>query len=139
MEPGFEFITQHLIMERHLNSAGNLFGGTVLSWLDEAGAMFVMERIRYQNIVTISMDDVYFRNPGQLSDNIKIFGKITQIKSSSIEIQTRAYAVNPVDGISRQIISCKIVFVCLNEDKKPYPYFRKAPAGIELKQSMNRG
>ena len=32
---GFEIVTRHLILDRDLNHFGNLFGGTLLHWLDE--------------------------------------------------------------------------------------------------------
>ena len=41
---GFDLVTRHLVIERDLNPAGNLFGGTMLAWLDEATALPEAER-----------------------------------------------------------------------------------------------
>jgi Acyl-CoA hydrolase len=44
---------------------GNLFGGTLLSWLDEAGAAFAGYLCRAPNMVTLKMEEVLFRRPVQ--------------------------------------------------------------------------
>ena len=63
-------------MGRHLNSHQNLFGGVILSWLDVGAAVYTMEKIQYSNIVTVAMENVFFKNPGKPGDNVKIFGKV---------------------------------------------------------------
>ena len=58
-------------MEKHLNAQGNMFGGVVLAWLDEAAALYTMEKIRYTNIVTVSMDNVNFLFTELMDDDIR--------------------------------------------------------------------
>ena len=57
---GFQIVTRHLVMEKDLNYHGNLYGGTMLAWLDESSALFVMESIGYTNFVTAGMENVRF-------------------------------------------------------------------------------
>ena len=121
-----------------MNSYGNLFGGTVLAWLDEAGALYVREKIRYENFVTVGMDDVYFKNPGKKGDTIKVFGKVTSVKQSSIQLNVRAYSVEPVSQASKEIIACKVVYACLGEDNKPFPYFFSNEFGRAFKKEFQK-
>ena len=118
----FEVVTRHIVMERDLNSFGNLFGGVILAWLDEAAALFVMEKTGYGNIVTVSMDDVRFKAPGRRGDAIVISCRVVTTGRSSITVEARALVNEPEIKARRQIIDCRITYVCL-EGGRPTPYF----------------
>lgn len=120
---GMELSTQHIVMSRDLNQHGFLFGGQMLAWIDEGCAMYVMEKIRYSNIVTVSMDNVIFRSPGLLGDIIQIFSKIEKIGKSSITIRTTSIAKNQKTKEVREIIDCRVTYVCLDESGKAFHYF----------------
>ena len=117
-----DIITQHYIISRDLNAHGNLFGGTVLAWLDEAGAIYIIDKTGYSNIVTVSMHDVNFRNPGKMGNIVKIYGEIMKKGKSSITV--RVDAVNETPGCEKRvIIDCTITYVFLDNSGKPYPFF----------------
>ncbi|MCC6275078.1 MAG: acyl-CoA thioesterase [Leptospiraceae bacterium] len=120
-----DLVTQHIIMSKDLNAHGNLFGGIMLAWVDEAAALYVMEKISYTNIVTVNMDDIYFQNPGRNGDIIQIYASIEKKGSSSLTVRTTAISFNSVSKERKEIISCKVVFVCLDENRKPFAFFRK--------------
>ncbi|HNJ04745.1 MAG TPA: hotdog domain-containing protein, partial [Leptospiraceae bacterium] len=67
-ETPFDIVTRHLVMEKDLNAFGNLFGGNMLAWIDEASALYVMEQIGFANFVTVSFDDVNFKAPARRGD-----------------------------------------------------------------------
>lgn len=125
-----ELVTQHFIMAKDLNAYGNLFGGKVLAWLDEAGAVFVIQKINYTNIVTVAMDEVTFRNAAHLGDIIQIYAEIIHTGKSSITVRVEAktnYTELHKDSSSfLVIIDCKITYVCLGENGRPFPFFVKA-------------
>jgi len=118
----FEVVTRHIVMERDLNSFGNLFGGALLAWLDEAAGLFVMEKTGYANFVTVSFDDVIFKAPGRRGEAIGIYCRILRIGRSSISVEAKALVHEPETNEKRQIIDCRIAYVCL-KDGKPTPYF----------------
>src|SRR5690606_13517328 len=82
----FEVSTRHLVMERHLNPYGNVFGGTVLAWLDEGAALFLMEKIGYTNFVTVSMNHVDFKAPGHRGDAVQILCRVLRTGRSSVTV-----------------------------------------------------
>ncbi|MCB1172207.1 MAG: acyl-CoA thioesterase [Leptospiraceae bacterium] len=123
IQEGYELATRHLVMEKDLNYFGNLFGGAMLAWLDEASAAYLMDKIGYANFVTLKLEDVFFKAPAKRGDALAIYCKILNTGRSSISIRTRAWVHIPVSGAKREIIDCKITFVCLQEGK-PYAYFR---------------
>lgn len=121
-EESFEIVTRHIVMDRDLNAHGNLFGGIMLAWLDEASALFVMEKIGYTNFVTVNMQDVSFKSPGNRGDAIVLYSRVLETGRSSITVQSRALAHDPEKDIKREVINCRVTFVCL-KDGKPFPYF----------------
>lgn len=120
---GYEIATRHMIMERDLNSFGHLFGGSMLAWLDEGTALFLMDKIGFSDFVTVSMQNVDFTAPGRRGDPIVICCRILKTGRSSVVAQSKAFAQDPLHGNDREIISCEITYVCLKNDK-PYPYFQ---------------
>jgi len=118
-----DLVTQHLVQPDDLNYHHNLFGGQLLSWIDEGVAMFVMTKIRYTNIVTVSMDNVAFRSPGKAGDIIQIYACIVKTGRSSVKAKTIAITNNPETGTKSEVIESEITYVCLDKDKKPFPYF----------------
>jgi len=119
---GFEIVTRRLVMSADLNAAGYLFGGRMLAWLDEGSALYVMERIGYKDIVTVSMADVSFHAPGRLGDAVVIYCRVLETGRSSITVQTRALVHEPGGARPREVITCRFVYVCL-KNGKPYAYF----------------
>lgn len=120
---GMELVTQHLVMAASLNAHGNLFGGIMLAWLDEAAAIFGMRKIGYTNIVTVNMDDVDFKTPGRNGDMIQIYACIEKQGRSSFTVRTTAMSLQRDTLEEREVISCRITFVCLNQEGKPFPFF----------------
>lgn len=122
----FEIVTRHIVMERHLNAFNNLFGGVILSWLDEASALYVMEAIGYSNFVTVSLDDVNFKAPARRGDAVVIYSRVLRVGRSSITVQTQAWVHEPTSLEKTEIIVCSVTFVCLDEHGKPFSYFASA-------------
>ena len=62
-------ISTHICKASNLGVAGNLFGGTMLGWLDEAGAAFAAQYCDTPRMVTVKMSETHFKKPvsqGQL-------------------------------------------------------------------------
>ena len=53
-------ITQKIAMTRDLGVHGNLFGGNMLSWIDEAAGLMATKICRTTNMVTVKMEEVNF-------------------------------------------------------------------------------
>ena len=129
---GMELITQHIVMSKDLNAHGNLFGGIMLAWIDESAAIYSMRKIGYTNIVTVNMDDVNFKTPGKIGDIIQIYAGIERVGNSSVIIKTKSISL-PIGKIeAREIIQCKVTFVCLDDYGKPFPYFEKNRSSLNL-------
>lgn len=96
----------------------------MLSWLDEGVAMYTMGKIQFTNIVTASMKDVKFKSPGKLGDIIQIYAQVDRVGKASVDIKAIAISNNPEKRKLSEIIDCLITYVCLDEQGKPFSYFK---------------
>lgn len=61
----------HIVRPTDLNSAKRLFGGTLMSWIDEA-AVIVAKRHSNMNVTTASVDNLSFLSAARMRDVIVI-------------------------------------------------------------------
>ena len=120
---------------------GNLFGGAMLSWLDEAGAAFAGYLCRTPNMVTLKMDEVQFRRPVKISHHVRIYAKVHKVGQSSLTINVEARRFDFVKEIEEIVCSTQIVYVKIDEEGKAEPideHLRATMADASLSDLMQR-
>ncbi len=119
------FYSRKLIKPQDMNAHGTLFGGTVLSWIDEESAIFVSCQLGKGNVVTKFMSEIDFVSSATLGDIIEIGMETVSFGKSSITV--RCVVRNK---FTKEVIIKidKIVFVHLDEDGKPTPHNIEVPA-----------
>jgi acyl-CoA thioesterase YciA len=124
---GYQLCTRNMIMYPDLSVCGRLFGGKLLSWIDEAMAMQAMSIMKTQNIVTKKISEVNFLAPAQLGDVLEIWGEEVKRGSSSLTMHGKVIVRREVEGEANlvSICDCTIVFVALNENGKPRAWNKK--------------
>jgi len=118
----YKIITKHTVIPPHLNMHSNLFGGVMLSWLDEAGYLYAVEICRSTNIVTVAMNNIVFKSPVRLGDIVTFYGKLLKIGKTSITIKLKAEifsVINSNSSSNNPVIECEIVFVKVDENGIP--------------------
>lgn len=118
----YNLISRHLVLSRDLNPFGNVFGGQMLSWLDETSYVFLVHETGYSNFVTVAMEDVKFHAPAVLGDTVSFYGKIINTGRSSATVRNRAFVHNTKTGNKTEIINCTVTFVAL-KNGRPFPFF----------------
>lgn len=84
------YITTKICQAGEIGIHGNLFGGTMLAWLDEAGASLAAYLCATPDMITLKMKEVLFKRPVKTGDHIRLFGEILQIGNSSITLSLEA-------------------------------------------------
>lgn len=110
------FFSRKLIKPEDLNAHGTLFGGTVLAWIDEEAAIYVLCQLGESNIVTKYMSEINFVNSAKLGEVIEIGMETVKFGTSSITVKClvrNKFNKEPIISID------KIVFVHLDEFGKP--------------------
>lgn len=113
------FFSRKLIKPQDLNAHGTLFGGSVLSWVDEESAIFVTCQLNKGNIVTKYMSEINFVSSAGLGDIIEIGMETVKFGKTSITVRCEVRNKFSKDTI---IKIDKIVFVHLGDDGKPTPH-----------------
>ena len=111
-----QFYSRKIIKPQNLNNYGTLFGGTVLSWIDEEAAVFVACQLGKKNIVTKYMSEVNFVHSGELGDVIEIGMETVKFGTSSITVRCEVRT----KFSKRTIVTIeKIVFVHVDKNGRP--------------------
>lgn len=113
------FFSRKLIKPQDLNAHGTLFGGSVLSWVDEESAIFVTCQLNKGNIVTKYMSEINFVSSAGLGDIIEIGMETVKFGRTSITVRCEVRNKFSKDTI---IKIDQIVFVHLGDDGKPKPH-----------------
>ena len=120
-----------LMMPRDTNAHGTIFGGVILSYLDQAGAIEA-RRQGCRFMVTVSMDKVVFHEPVFVGDLVSFWTETVKIGNTSITIKVTCEAIRGNDPDMRVVVTeATVVYVNVGEDRKPAPIKRKANAYSE--------
>ncbi len=114
-----QFHSRKLIKPQDLNAHGTLFGGTVLSWVDEEAAIFVSCQLGKGNIVTKYMSEINFVNSAKLGEVIEIGMETVKFGRSSITVKSEVRNKFTKETI---ITIDKIVFVHVDQFGRPQPH-----------------
>ena len=99
----------HLLMPKCLNAAGYLFGGQLLAWIDETAGI-VAKRHAEMNVVTVAVDNMYFKTGARVDDTIVLIGRLTHVGGSSMEVRIDTYAES-LSGVRTMINRAYFVMV----------------------------
>jgi acyl-CoA thioesterase YciA len=110
---------------------GNLFGGTMLSWLDEAGAAFAGYLCRTPNLVTLKMDEVQFKRPVKISHHVRIYARVNKIGTSSLTINVEARRFDFEKELEEIVCSTRMVYVKIDADGKATPIDERLRATMD--------
>lgn len=114
----------------------NLFGGTMLSWMDEAGGTMAAELACTPNMITLKMDEVIFKKPVRVSDHIRIYGKLLAVGNSSLTLQVEAKKFCFKQQTEESVCSTKMTFVNIDEYGRSHPI--NPPIREKLKEISNQ-
>jgi acyl-CoA thioesterase YciA len=117
----FVLISTHPIKKSDLGFHGNLFGGTLLAWLDAAGAAYAMEVCDSPRMVTVKIDECVFKKSAKEGQLLKIYGKVLDIGNSSLTLELEARSHNVYSGTQSVILSTNIKFVRIDENGDSIP------------------
>ncbi len=120
---------------------GNLFGGTMLSWLDEAGAAFAGYLCRAPNMVTLKMDEVLFRRPVKISHHVRIYARVVKIGTTSLTINVEARRFDFNKDLEELVCSTRMVYVKIDAEGNASPIderLRATMAGDSLNDLAQR-
>ncbi len=114
-----------VLMPKDTNAHGTIFGGVILSYIDQAGAVEAKQHGADQ-IVTIAMREVVFHEPVYVGDLVSFYTRLIRLGNTSITVAVEVVATRG-DDVSRhvKVTEAEVTFVNLGPDRKPKPIPQK--------------
>ena len=113
-------LTARLMMPTDANVLGNVFGGAIMRYMDEAAAI-VAWRHAGRNVVTASIDRMNFFAPVYVGNLLILKASVNYVGTTSMEIGVRIEAQDPSTRKGVHAGSCYLTYVALDEKGKPTP------------------
>jgi acyl-CoA hydrolase len=111
-------IMTELVLPSHTNSLGTIFGGTIMAWIDIAGAI-AAQRHSAKEVVTASIDRLDFVAPVYKGWVVNLKASVNYTSRTSMEVGVRVEAENPKTGETFHTASAYCTFVALGSNGKP--------------------
>ena len=116
-----ELLTSKIAMAKDLGVHGNLFGGNMLAWIDEAAAALASKVCQTPNVVTVKLEEVVFKKAVKEGFLIQIYGKVEHVGNTSIRLLMEARKHNVYTGEEEPVCVTKITFVQIDDHGSPIP------------------
>jgi acyl-CoA thioesterase YciA len=116
-----------VMMPKDTNALGTIFGGVILSYIDQAGAV---EAHRHcpGRIVTVAMREVVFHAPVFVGDLVSFWTHTVRLGTTSVTVHVEVEAERGHPGGPKvKVTEADVVFVHVGQDGRPLPIAR--PAG----------
>jgi len=110
-----------IMMPKDTNAYGTIFGGVILSYIDQAGAVEARKH-RTDLLVTIAMREVVFHKPVYVGDLVSFYTELVRIGNTSITVAVEVVATrgnNPREHV--KVTQAEVTFVNVGADRKPKP------------------
>ena len=116
-----ELISTHICKGQNIGVHGNLFGGVMLGWLDEAGGAFAAQYCDTPRMVTLKMSETIFKKPVRPGHLIKIYGEVCGTGTTSMRIKLEARRHSPYNGTQKTVCETEITYIRVDGDGEPIP------------------
>ncbi len=124
-------------MPRDTNQYGTIFGGVILSYIDQAG--FVEARRHgCHRWVTAAINAVEFQAPVNVGDVICLYTTTTRTGTSSVTVKIEVVAERYMTGETVDVTAADMTLVAVDPTGKPIP-FRSPPTVVEPGVTLNKG
>jgi len=110
-----------LAMPADTNSAGDIFGGWLMSQVDIAGSTLA-HREADGRTVTVAVDNFIFLKPVYVGDLLSFYATVLSIGNTSLKIEVEGYAERKrrVDECQK-VVTAQLTYVAIDHYRKPRP------------------
>ena len=110
-----------VMMPRDTNPTGTIFGGIILSYIDQAGAVEFRNRSD-KKLVTVAMHEVKFLAPVFVGDLVSFYTETVKIGNTSLTVRVTVEAKRgqaPHETV--RVTQAEVVYVAVDEQGRPVP------------------
>ena len=114
------------LLPRDTNSAGTIFGGVILSYIDMAGAIEAHRRTGMERFVTVAMREVIFHKPVFVGDLVSFYAETVKIGNTSITIRVIVETERVASSTQvERVTEAEVVYVAVDAQRRKTPITKK--------------
>jgi len=117
-EPRGELTVRTIAMPADTNANGDIFGGWVMSRMDQAGGIAGVERAQGR-VVTVAVDAMHFISPVHVGDVLSVHTQVERVGRTSMTIRIEAWAKRFQTRLRQKVTVATFTFVAIDEDGRP--------------------
>lgn len=114
------------MMPRDTNVHGTIFGGIILSYIDQAGAVHV-RRHGCHNVVTVALDKVVFHEPVYVGDVVSFHTRTLSTGRTSVRVRVTVEAARYATNAVITVTEADVVYVNVDTERRPMPLAHDTP------------
>jgi len=105
-------------MPADANAYGDIFGGWLLSVMDNGAGLIAARRARGR-AVTVAIDAMVFHQPVKIGDEVSVYGEIERVGRTSIVIAIEAWRRPRSSEDEVKVTEAKFTFVAIDDNGQP--------------------
>lgn len=113
-------IQTKLVLPPDTNHLQTIFGGQVLSYIDEIAAITAMKHAK-KAVVTASIDSVDFLSSARVGDVLELEAVVTSTGRTSMEVFVSVHSMNLLTGVTKLTTESFLTMVAMDENNKSTP------------------
>jgi acyl-CoA thioesterase YciA len=117
-QPHGELTVRLVAMPADTNANGDIFGGWVLSQMDQAGGIAAVERAQGR-VVTIAVEAMTFIRPVKVGDVLCVYTSVDKIGRTSMKIHIEAWAQRFRSPRREKVTDATFTFVAIDDEGRP--------------------
>lgn len=118
--PRGKLTVRTIAMPADTNANGDIFGGWVMSRMDQAGGIAGVERARGR-VVTVAVEAMTFIRPVKVGDVLCVYTDVERVGRTSMTIHIEAFAKRFITGERDKVTDGSFTFVAIDDDGIPRP------------------
>lgn len=126
-EPQGDLTVRTLAMPADTNANGDIFGGWVMSQMDQAGGIAGVERAQGR-VVTVAVDGMTFIRPVKVGDVLCVYTRVGHVGRTSMKIEIEAWARRFRSRGRDKVTEATFTFVAIDDEGRPRPVPPALPA-----------
>src|ERR1700682_4010366 len=131
-------ITRRLMELIDANAHGNVHGGVIMRMVDEAAAIVAIRHSQCPTVVTARVERFDFLAPAFIGDVVSVHCEMHYVGRTSMEVGVEVTAEDIMTGEIRNIASSNVIYVALDEQRKPTQAPPLEPADEEERAKIAR-
>lgn len=120
-----ELVTTYVCKTSDIGVHSNMFGGNLLSLIDQSSGAYAAQICDSPRMVTLSISEMFFKKPIKVGNIIKIYANVVKFGNTSITLYIELRKHNVYTGEQEVAMSTTIVFVRIDDDGRPIPIAEK--------------